>query len=62
MPGALTQVGYVLTFFGEDGPDVFEVKYVLNKGLEILVAAEKRVKPVEIALPRSFALWAKDSH
>lgn len=37
----LAQIGNLLSFVGEDGPDVFEVEDVLHKGLEILTAAEE---------------------
>ena len=62
MSRPLTQVGNVLSLFGEDGPDVLELEHVLHEGLKMFAATEEGMQLVEVALPRSFTLGAENHH
>ena len=62
MSRPLTQIGNVLSLFGEDSPDVFKLQHVLHERLEMSALMEERMQLIEVGLPRGFALGAEHRH
>ena len=59
---ALTQIGNVLSLFGEDSPDVFKFEHVLHERLEMFALTEEGMQLIEVGFPRGFALGAEHRH